>query len=91
MIPVYTSLREDNKDNPAQMYMDTAEMIKKNKRKKKSKKAKLAGYTLSLRGVCQLLQGPEDRPRAWSFLSSTASACLKNIANSAWWDEFGVT
>ncbi|KAF1772884.1 hypothetical protein GQ600_8748 [Phytophthora cactorum] len=57
-----------------------------NKRKKKSKKAKLAGYTPSLRCVCQPLQGPEDRPRAWSFLSSTASACLENIVNSAWWD-----
>ncbi|KAF1772894.1 hypothetical protein GQ600_6016 [Phytophthora cactorum] len=73
MIPVYISLREDNKDNPPN-------------RKKKSKKAKLAGYTPSLRCVCQPLQGPEDRPRAWSFLSSTASACLENIVNSAWWD-----
>ncbi|KAF1772896.1 hypothetical protein GQ600_24908 [Phytophthora cactorum] len=44
------------------------------------------GIHASLRCVCQPLQGPEDRPRAWSFLSSTASACLENIVNSAWWD-----
>ncbi|KAF1790148.1 hypothetical protein GQ600_13067 [Phytophthora cactorum] len=41
MIPVYTSLREDNKDNSAQMYMDTAEMIKKASGRRRARRRSL--------------------------------------------------